>query len=99
LKGSVYTPKTYAPPKGAERGRAGDNDIMTRLRDLSPQQLLVLDMIRTGLQNKQIAHELGIAETTVKAHVSEILRKLKVLSRTQAVVEVSKVDFATLRKS
>jgi len=98
LKGSVYTPKTFAPPKSAERGRAGDNDIMTRLRDLSPQQLLVLEMIRTGLQNKQIAHQLGIAETTVKAHVSEILRKLKVLSRTQAVVEVSKVDFATLRR-
>ena len=41
---------------------------------MSPQQLTGLEFIRGGLQNKQIAHELGIAATTVKAHVSEILR-------------------------
>jgi len=54
----------------------------------------VLDMIRAGLQNKQIAYELGVAETTVKAHVSEILRKLNVYSRTKAAIEVGKMDFA-----
>ena len=53
-------------------------------------------MIRSGLQNKQIAFELKLAETTVKAHVSEILRKLDVYTRTRAVIEVSKVDFAAL---
>jgi DNA-binding NarL/FixJ family response regulator len=43
--------------------------------------------------NKQIAHELGVGETTVKAHVSEIMRKLNVVSRTQAVIEVARLDF------
>lgn len=99
LSGSVYVPKAYQAKRGPSRPLGKDSDAMTRLRELSPQQLAVLEYIRAGLQNKQIAHELGIAETTVKAHVSEILRKLKVLSRTQAVVEVAKVDFSTIRKS
>jgi len=53
----------------------------------------VLQMLRQGLLNKQIAFDLGVGETTVKAHVSEILRKLKVSSRTQAVIEAAKIDF------
>jgi DNA-binding NarL/FixJ family response regulator len=53
-------------------------------------------MLKRGLQNKQIAYELKISETTVKVHVSDILRKLNVLSRTKAIVEMSKIDFATL---
>ena len=40
-----------------------------------------------GDQNKQIAHKLGVGEATVKAHVTVILRKLGVRSRTQAVIE------------
>ena len=40
-----------------------------------------------GDQNKQIAHKLGVGEATVKAHVTVILRKLGVCSRTQAVIE------------
>jgi DNA-binding NarL/FixJ family response regulator len=48
------------------------------------------------LLNKQIAHELQIEETTVKAHVSEILRKLNVSSRTQAVIEAQKIDFSII---
>jgi DNA-binding NarL/FixJ family response regulator len=53
-------------------------------------------MLKRGLQNKQIAYELKISETTVKVHVSDILRKLNVLSRTKAIVEMSRIDFATL---
>ncbi len=67
-----------------------------RLPKLTPQQLRVLQMLRQGLLNKQIAYELQVGETTVKAHVSEILRKLNVYSRTQAVIEVSKLDNADL---
>ena len=52
-------------------------------------------MLKRGLQNKQIAYELKISETTVKVHVSDILRKLNVLSRTKAIVEMSRIDFAT----
>jgi DNA-binding NarL/FixJ family response regulator len=71
-------------------------DLLKRLHDLTPQQLRVLDMLRKGLQNKQIAFELKISETTVKVHVSDILRKLNVLSRTNAIIEIAKIDFASL---
>lgn len=50
-------------------------------------------MLRQGKFNKEIAHELDVGETTVKAHISGILRKLNVLSRTQAVIETSKINF------
>ncbi len=99
LNGSIYVPKQYLPLAQPSAGETSEQQILKRLRDLTPQQLAVLEMIREGLQNKQIAHELKLAETTVKAHVSEILRKLHVYTRTKAVIEVAKVDFATLRKS
>jgi DNA-binding NarL/FixJ family response regulator len=63
-----------------------------RLKELTPQQLRVLNLIRRGFQNKRIAKELRIADQTVKAHVTEILRKLRLLSRNQVVVEISKID-------
>jgi DNA-binding NarL/FixJ family response regulator len=94
LNGSVYVPKQFL----LLNGEGAEPPILKRLRDLTPQQLLVLEMVRQGLQNKQIAYELNLAETTVKAHVSEILRKLKVFTRTKAVIEVAKVDFAALRQ-
>ncbi len=90
MLGNLTLPKGYQPPTAAE---GGATDIATRLSSLTPQQLRVLSMLRQGLLNKQIAHELGVGETTVKAHVSEILRKLDVASRTQAVIEVSRIDF------
>jgi len=94
LNGSIYVPKQYLPLNGAGPGETNLQQLLKRMRDLTPQQLLVLEMIRDGLQNKQIAHELKLAETTVKAHVSEILRKLKVYTRTKAVIEVAKLDFS-----
>ena len=70
--------------------------LLKRLHDLTPQQLRILELIHRGLQNKQIAYELKICETTVKVHVSEILRRLNVTSRTKAIVEMSKIDFTSL---
>ncbi len=55
---------------------------------LTPKQARVLSLLCSGMLNKQIAYTLEIEETTVKAHISEILRKLNVSSRTQALVEV-----------
>ena len=92
LNGEVYMPA--AAPAGA----TPEEGIAARLAELTPQQLRVLQMIRQGLLNKQIAHELGIGETTVKAHVSEVLRKLKVVSRTQAVIETAKLDLVALER-
>lgn len=95
MDGAVYVPDTYEiqKPDADQSDRA---DMVQRLAKLTPQQLRVLQMLRQGLLNKQIAYELQVGETTVKAHVSEILRKLNVYSRTQAVIEVSKLDNADL---
>ena len=95
MGGSVSLPKGYEPPQAAaQSGRL--RDLSRRLASLTPQQLRVLLMLRQGKLNKQIAYELDVGETTVKAHVSEILRKLNVASRTQAVIEVQKIDFDNL---
>ncbi len=92
LAGGVHVPDWYQRAAPAANGL--DNaDLITRLSSLTPQQMRVLQMLRQGLLNKQIAHELDVGETTVKAHVSEILRKLDVFSRTQAVIEASRIDF------
>ena len=64
-----------------------------KLATLTPQQMRVLELLGQGMLNKQIAHELDIVESTVKAHVSAILRKLNVYSRTQAVLLAEKLRF------
>jgi DNA-binding NarL/FixJ family response regulator len=91
LSGSVSVPCDFVPSAG--RGNAASVQALeSRVRELTPQQLRVLDLIRRGYQNKQIAFELQLAESTVKAHVTEILRKLKLFSRNKAVIEISKID-------
>jgi DNA-binding NarL/FixJ family response regulator len=81
-------------PTDTDLSAAIDPD-MTRLRDrlvtLTPQQVRVLMMLSEGLLNKQIAYELGVSEATIKAHVSAILQKLGVESRTQAVIAAGKI--------
>ncbi len=76
---------------------------MTKLRDrlmtLTPQQVRVLMMLSEGLLNKQIAYELSVSEATIKAHVSAILQKLGVESRTQAVIAAAKISGDQWRKS
>ncbi|WP_240539851.1 response regulator [Salinarimonas soli] len=66
-------------------------DLVRRVATLTPQQVRVLMMLSEGLLNKQIAYELSVSEATVKAHVSAILQKLGVESRTQAVIAASKI--------
>ena len=74
----------------------------TKLRDrlvtLTPQQVRVLMMLSEGLLNKQIAYELGVSEATIKAHVSAILQKLGVESRTQAVIAAAKISGSQWRQ-
>lgn len=67
------------------------SDLARRLGRLTPQQMRVLMMLADGLLNKQIAYQLGVSEATVKAHVSAILQKLGVDSRTQAVIAASRI--------
>ncbi|MDF0489639.1 LuxR C-terminal-related transcriptional regulator [Sphingomonas sp. H39-1-10] len=53
---------------------------------LTPTQRKVLDGVYSGQLNKQIAFDLGIAEATVKAHMTALMRKLDVRNRTQLAV-------------
>jgi DNA-binding NarL/FixJ family response regulator len=92
MAGRVVLPKGYAPPH-QEGSASRESDLAARVASLTRQQLRVLQMVRQGMLNKQIAHELGVGETTIKAHVSEIMRKLNVVSRTQAVIEVARLDY------
>ncbi len=81
-----------------ERGpaEAGDS-VLARLNKLTARQKKVLELLAEGLPNKVIAHELGISETTVKAHVGEILRKLKVYNRARAIVMLAQYDMRQIR--
>lgn len=72
-------------------------DLIKRIRSLTPQQARVLGMLGEGLLNKQIAYELGVSEATIKAHVSAVLQKLNVDSRTQAVIQLSRIGSDMLR--
>lgn len=53
---------------------------------LTPTQMKVLRGVHSGLLNKQIAYDLGIAEATVKAHMTALMRKLNVRNRTQVAI-------------
>ncbi len=66
--------------------------LVARLSSLTPQQVRVLMMLSQGLLNKQIAYELTLSEATIKAHVSAILQKLGVESRTQAVIFAANIE-------
>jgi DNA-binding NarL/FixJ family response regulator len=89
LEGGVWTPPDVDLSGGAD---AATRDLVGRLSTLTPQQVRVLMMLSDGLLNKQIAFELKVSEATVKAHVSAILQKLGVESRTQAVIAASKIE-------
>jgi DNA-binding NarL/FixJ family response regulator len=93
-EGRIFTPEGYQPGAGAEG--PGENEAIQRLRRLTRQQATILQLICAGKPNKVIAWELSVAETTVKAHVTAIMRKLGVTSRTQAVLMATGVNFASL---
>jgi DNA-binding CsgD family transcriptional regulator len=69
-----------------------DRRAAARLRDLTPRERNVLDLLLRGLANKQIAFELGIAEATAKAHVSAILHKLNVSNRARVIALFANID-------
>ena len=78
----VYTPNGFV-----EADNSDDHaQIMARLSSLTNQQGRILELICEGKLHKQIAYDLSLAEGTVKAHVTAIMRKLGVQRRTQAVL-------------
>ena len=88
LDGGVWSPPEI-PLDGATDPET--RNLATRLGTLTPQQVRVLMMLGEGLLNKQIAYKLSVSEATIKAHVSAILQKLGVDSRTQAVIAIGKI--------
>ncbi|MEO9517277.1 MAG: response regulator transcription factor [Paracoccaceae bacterium] len=88
--GRRYVPQEY------RQGDSGEHDRCVfqsnpELANLTPQQTRILKLICVGKPNKQIAYELSLAEATVKAHITALLRRLGVRNRTQAVVLVESV--------
>lgn len=75
--GGDTAPRRRATEPGADRG--GTYGLTQRQRE-------VLDCLRAGKSNKQIAYELGLSEGTVKIHVTAIFKSLGVKNRTQAVI-------------
>jgi DNA-binding NarL/FixJ family response regulator len=89
LAGTIWTPPDVDLTLGPPTEHA---DLLTRIALLTPQQLRVLMMLSEGLPNKLIAYKLGVSEATIKAHVSQILTKLGVDSRTQAVIAINRLE-------
>jgi len=81
LAGEIFAPPDVEPVE----------PFAQRAAQLTVQQWRVLSLMVQGDQNKQIAFKLGVGEATVKAHVTVILRKLGVRSRTQAVIEARRL--------
>jgi DNA-binding NarL/FixJ family response regulator len=102
LNGNVYLPSDIIRSQKASTRRTQHNEQSIPpelLQALTRKQLLVLERMTKGESNKQIAYNLDIAETTVKAHVSAILRKLNVHNRVQAILSAGDIDFtAYLRR-
>ncbi|MEM7069170.1 MAG: response regulator transcription factor [Pseudomonadota bacterium] len=86
--GEVWVPPTIDLDMDMDAETA---EIIAKLQSLTPQQARVLSMLGEGLLNKQIAYELDVSEATIKAHVSAVLLKLGVDSRTQAVIIMNKI--------
>jgi DNA-binding NarL/FixJ family response regulator len=89
--GAVMSGETWFPSYKAHRSTE-DAQLAARLAQLTPQQMRVLMCMADGLLNKQIAHELGLAENTVKVHVTAVLHKLGCHSRTHAAVLVKALE-------
>jgi len=87
LEGGIFVPAGLDLEAGDEQSA-----LLRRLQSLTPQQVRVLMMLKDGMMNKQIAYALSISEATVKAHVSAILQKLDVDSRTQAVIAAGRIE-------
>ncbi|PMR79828.1 response regulator [Halomonas urumqiensis] len=102
LDGQLYLPPSIMlrpPVEDTSVAPSSGDALSARLSRLTGKQLEVLEQMTRGASNKRIAQELDIAETTVKTHVSAILRKLGVASRIQAILAAGEVDMSELSVS
>lgn len=71
---------------------AEEDNLAGRVASLTPSQLRILEGLKVGRLNKQIAFDLGVSEATIKAHLTSVFRKLGVQNRTQAVILAKRLD-------
>ena len=90
LAGGIWLPETASAAYLDE----SESELAAGIAELTPQQRRVLMLLTGGKSNKQIAFELAVTEATVKAHLSQIFRKLGVRSRTQAVISARRLTRA-----
>ncbi|KJZ18208.1 response regulator [Loktanella sp. S4079] len=89
-EGTRYLPPCYTPkPREAAQDPVSVQEASKRIARLTPQQRRIMELISAGKPNKLIAYELSVAEGTVKAHITALLRRLGVSNRTQAAVLVN----------
>ncbi|MDV7340237.1 response regulator transcription factor [Terasakiella sp. A23] len=93
LNGGRYWPTEDAIKPMAEEDRTRRSEFEDKLSKLTPSELRVLELMSEGMSNKAIAFELNIKESTVKTHVTALLRKLDVFNRTQAVLTSKEMGF------
>jgi DNA-binding NarL/FixJ family response regulator len=94
--GGTFVPDGVAVEEEAGQPATAHEEAIRRLSQLTRQQAKILELICEGKLNKQIAYDLSIADATVKAHVTAIMRKLGVQTRTQAVLLAREVSFSTI---
>jgi len=88
--GAILDGDNWAP----DVGEASDEeaDLQSRIASLTPSQMRILEGLKAGRLNKQIAFDLGVTEATIKAHLTSVFRKLGVQNRTQAVILAQQID-------
>jgi len=96
LAGDVTLPDDFLLPVNSV-AIAELETLISRLRTLTKQQFCVLLLLCQGLLNEQIARELHVCASTIKSHVTQVLRKLGACSRTHAVGEVSRLSLSAAR--
>lgn len=95
--GQTYVPAAYRNAGRSSDSLPQDEPMHPKLAALTPQQRKIMKLICAGKANKQIAYELSLAEATVKAHITALLRRLGVRNRTQAAVLVESEGSAQLQ--
>jgi DNA-binding NarL/FixJ family response regulator len=94
-EGGKYVHSSYDGDPSETEEDAQFEAMHPKLAELTPQQQKIMRLICAGKANKQIAYELSLAEATVKAHITALLRRLGVNNRTQAAVLVESMQPAT----
>ena len=98
LAGMTHLPASVADAAaGTAAVPLGDDAVREAIAALTPRQAQVLRLLLRGLPNKAICRELGLSENTIKVHISQVLRALRVRNRTEAVVAASRIGLSAQR--